>query len=143
MMSSTPGGIEMGMRPSFDGRAVVAEKGRVNVAVVVDGVGAWNAGTRKPGNVTTDARFATVGDDEAANTLVRTGAASIFCSRPELRGNWCEGGRHEKGISNRFFFSRSSASRTRMIPRGSAWDLAWSLHYALHTSIIQLLLYYC
>lgn len=49
MVSSTPGGIESGVRPSLDGRCVVAEK--VRRAVVV---GAWNAGTRKLGNVTVD-----------------------------------------------------------------------------------------
>ena len=45
MTTSTLGGIEMGVLPSFDGRVAVAENDR---AVV------WKAGTRKLGNVTTE-----------------------------------------------------------------------------------------
>lgn len=40
--NSTPGGIEMGSRPSFDGRAADAEKDLAP--------GDWNAGMRKDGN---------------------------------------------------------------------------------------------
>lgn len=47
--TSTFGGIERGVRPSFDGRVAVAENGRVVVVFVV-----WKAGTRKLGNVTTE-----------------------------------------------------------------------------------------
>lgn len=35
--SSTPGGIEMGVRPSFEGLAAVEEKGRRHDGVVVAG----------------------------------------------------------------------------------------------------------
>lgn len=45
--SSTPGGIEIGVLPSFDGRPVVAEKDRVAAL-------AWKAGTRKLGRMTAE-----------------------------------------------------------------------------------------
>lgn len=66
MASSTPGGIEIGVRPSLDGREVVAENGRRASA------GAASAGTRKEGMVTTD--------DEgniAAAALVLLGASML------------------------------------------------------------------
>lgn len=63
--SSTPGGTESGVLPSLDGRFVVAEKFRT--------VGVWNAGTRKPGNVTVE-------EGVAASALCRA-------CRPVLRAN--------------------------------------------------------
>jgi len=45
-MSSTSEGIERAMRPSFEGRFVVAEKCRAGTD--------WKAGTRKLGSMTTD-----------------------------------------------------------------------------------------
>jgi hypothetical protein len=50
IVSSTPGGTESGVRPSLEGRCVVAEKFRPADACVV-----WKAGTRKPGSVTVEA----------------------------------------------------------------------------------------
>lgn len=52
-MSSTPGGIEIGVLPSLDGRLVVAEKDR-------DAALAWKAGTRKLGRVTAEAEVMTL-----------------------------------------------------------------------------------
>jgi hypothetical protein len=67
--SSTPGGIERGVRPSFEGRFEVVEK-RAVVAAVGEAV-ACHAGTRKPGSVTG-------AEDEAAtarpNAFPRLGA---------------------------------------------------------------------
>lgn len=69
--TSTPGGTESGVRPSFDCRAVVAEKLRRAAAGVCD----WNAGTRKPGNVTVE------GDEEA---VVEDATARCRAWRPAL-----------------------------------------------------------
>ena len=49
IVSSTPGGTESGVLPSFEGRCVVAEKFRRADDCVV-----WKAGTRKPGSVTVE-----------------------------------------------------------------------------------------
>lgn len=46
MLSSTPGGMEIGMRPSLDGLPVVAENWRAGVV--------WKAGTRNDGSDTTE-----------------------------------------------------------------------------------------
>lgn len=51
MLSSTPGGMEIGVRPSFDGLEVDAENCRRAAGA---GTQFWKAGTRKEGNVTTD-----------------------------------------------------------------------------------------
>lgn len=51
MVSSTPGGMEIGVRPSFDGLEVDAENCRRAAGA---GAQFWNAGTRKEGSVTTD-----------------------------------------------------------------------------------------
>lgn len=67
MVISTPGGMLRGVRPSLDGRVVVAEKLRRAAAPAV----CWKAGTRKPGSVTTEE------DEEeatASRTLLRLGA---------------------------------------------------------------------
>ena len=45
MVSSTPGGIDIGVRPSLEGRFGVLENWRRGAAV-------WKAGTRKAGRVT-------------------------------------------------------------------------------------------
>ena len=62
MVISTPGGMLSGVRPSLDGRVVVAEKDRVLC---------WKAGTRKPGSVTTGEEAAEVA---TSRTLLRLGA---------------------------------------------------------------------
>jgi hypothetical protein len=46
---STPGGMEIGVRPSLDGRIAVAEK---DLLVALDVT--WKAGTRKLGRLITD-----------------------------------------------------------------------------------------
>ena len=51
MVSSTPGGMEIGVRPSFDGLDVDAENCRRAAGA---GAQFWKAGTRKEGNVTMD-----------------------------------------------------------------------------------------
>lgn len=51
MVSSTPGGMEIGVRPSFDGLEVDAENCRRAAGA---GAQFWKAGTRKEGNVTMD-----------------------------------------------------------------------------------------
>jgi len=67
--SSTPGGIEIGVLPSLDGRLVVAEKDRVAAL-------AWKAGTRKLGRVTAE-------EDGMAfpRALFLLGANIVSCSR--------------------------------------------------------------
>lgn len=68
--SSTPGGIEIGVLPSLEGRFVVAEKDRVEAVAP-----AWKAGTRKLGSVT--------GEEEdgmaLANALLLLGANIVLC----------------------------------------------------------------
>jgi hypothetical protein len=49
--TSIPGGIEIGVRPSFEHCAVVAEKGRVPFGGCCVCAAVWKAGTRKPGRV--------------------------------------------------------------------------------------------
>lgn len=69
MVSSTPGGIEIGVRPSLDGRVVDAENCRRPCA------GATSAGTRNEGSVMTDD-----GDRIVAAALVLLGA-SMFARK--------------------------------------------------------------
>lgn len=93
MVSSTPGGIEIGVRPSFEGLAVDAENCRRAAGA---GAQFWKAGTRKEGSVTTD---------EGAKALALLGAsigglatgcgsgqlhrASVACSEAERdHGPW-------------------------------------------------------
>ena len=52
IVRSTPGGTESGVRPSLEGRCVVAEKGRRDAADCAAAV--WKAGTREPGSVTVE-----------------------------------------------------------------------------------------
>lgn len=63
MLSSTPGGMEIGVRPSFEGLAVDAENCRLAAGA---GAQFWKAGTRKEGSVTTD---------EGATALALLGAS--------------------------------------------------------------------
>ena len=73
IVSSTPGGIERGVRPSLDGRVAVAEKVRLAPALCC-----WNAGTRKLGNIVEEEAEAT---DAARSRAALLGAASIFGRR--------------------------------------------------------------
>lgn len=68
MVSSTPGGIEIGVRPSLDGRAADAENCRRPCAA-----GATSAGTRNEGSVMTDA-----GERMVAAALVLQLGTSMF-----------------------------------------------------------------
>jgi hypothetical protein len=73
MVSSTPGGIEIGVRPSFEGLEVDTENWRRAAGA---GAQFWKAGTRKEGKVTTD---------EGAKALALLGAsignkATVFSS---------------------------------------------------------------
>lgn len=80
--SSTPGGIEMGMRPSLDCRSLVVENCRCREDDC-------HAGTRNPGSVT-------AGDDDAAwpNALLQLGAILVTiantvmpaCASPKVSG---------------------------------------------------------
>lgn len=54
MVSSTPGGIDIGVRPSLDGLEVDAENWRRAAGVAVGAELLWKAGTRKEGSVITD-----------------------------------------------------------------------------------------
>lgn len=78
MVSSTPGGIEIGVRPSFEGLEVDAENWRRAAGA---GAQFWNAGTRKEGKVTTD---------EGAKALAVLGASigdmATGCSCDRLHG---------------------------------------------------------
>jgi hypothetical protein len=78
MVSSTPGGIEIGVRPSFEGLGVDAENCRRAAGA---GAQFWKAGTRKEGNVTTD---------EGAKALALLGASigvmATGCSSGRLHG---------------------------------------------------------
>lgn len=67
IVSSTPGGIEIGVRPSLDGRAVDAENG---LREVVEGALA-SAGTRKEGSVT-------IGDDDEAGLAQRAATRDLL-----------------------------------------------------------------
>lgn len=62
-VSSTPGGIEIGVRPNFEGLEVDAENCRRAAGA---GAQFWKAGTRKKGNVTMD---------EGATALALLGAS--------------------------------------------------------------------
>lgn len=63
ILSSTPGGMEIGVRPSFEGLAVDAENCRRAAGA---GAQFWKAGTRKEGSVTTN---------EGATALALLGAS--------------------------------------------------------------------
>lgn len=54
MVSSTPGGIDIGVRPSLDGFDVDAENCRRAAGAAAAGAELWKAGTRKEGRVITD-----------------------------------------------------------------------------------------
>ena len=54
MVSSTPGGIDIGVRPSLDGLEVDAENWRRAAGVAAGAELLWKAGTRKEGSVITD-----------------------------------------------------------------------------------------
>lgn len=100
IVSSTPGGMEMGVRPSLDGRVVVAEKCRVGVAAPVEGVEegvrVWKAGARKDGTVTVEGLAGVAEASTLSRSRIRLGASilvvgavSIGCCPDES----CEGGR--------------------------------------------------
>ena len=72
MVISTPGGMLSGVRPSLDGRVVVAEKLRRAAAAAV----CWKAGTRKPGRVTTVEEAEA--EAAASRTLLRLGANIVM-----------------------------------------------------------------
>lgn len=78
MLSSTPGGMEIGVRPSFEGLAVDAENCRRAAGA---GAQFWKAGTRKEGSVTTD---------EGATALALLGASigglATGCGGSRLHG---------------------------------------------------------
>lgn len=99
MESSTPGGMEMGVRPSLDCGWFVAEKGRRAVVVVF--AFAWKAGTRKLGNKTVD--------DEGFKALLRAGAR---LGASMLGVNW-RGHTEEPELQD--------ASRPKMKFEGSNW----------------------
>lgn len=63
MVISTPGGIDIGVLPSFEDVLGVAENRRLG--------GAWKAGTRNPGRVTVAPEIA------FSNTLLRLGASIV------------------------------------------------------------------
>lgn len=84
--TSTLGGIEMGVLPSFEGRVAVAEKGR---AVV------WNAGTRKLGNVTTEEEV-----EDAANAAFPRTLPPLLGASIVVVGVWIG----DLGVDNRAGF---------------------------------------
>lgn len=84
MVSSTPGGIEIGVRPSFEGLEVDAENCRRAAGA---GAQFWKAGTRKEGNVTTDEGAkalallgASIGDMATGFSSGRLHGASVACN---------------------------------------------------------------
>lgn len=87
MVSSTPGGMEIGVRPSFECLEVDAENCRRAAGA---GAQFWKAGTRKEGNVTTDEGAmalallgASIGELAAGCGSGRLHRASVACSEAE------------------------------------------------------------
>lgn len=93
IVSSTPGGIEIGVRPSFEGLEVDAENCRRAAGAAAQ---FWKAGTRKEGNVTMDEGAialalvgASIGDMAAGCSSCQLHRASIACT--EASGRWIFG----------------------------------------------------
>lgn len=87
MVSSTPGGMEIGVRPSFEGLEVDAENCRRAAGA---GAQFWKAGTRKEGNVTTDEGAMTLALVGASIGMLATGSGSGRLHRASVACNEAE-----------------------------------------------------
>jgi len=113
----------MGVRPSLDGRAVVAEKCRVSIKapglVFVEGVRVWKAGTRKQGRMTVEVFDVDIAAAELSAlsrsrtrpgaSILGVGTVSIGCA-PTISGRWA---------GPRIASKKDSSEKVRVIPSGS------------------------